>query len=358
MKNNSILLHDSGYRDYMPSGPYGAYRADYFHNRVVVRDGKIALGQDAGEYRYASPGLGAVEGQGLLDFLRNSGAYQEVETRKIDFLTLEEYDMTRTRIIDRRLGYEADRVVNYVKDLDWFVVFDVVRFTEPGYLTMANMWHTRHILERGEGWYETSYDSLRTIDVSGPERLLIVYPERTRLEEGSGEQQRYWQHEEFVYQMIGRHGYRNDLQSFVTVLVPHGSEANLEDLAGSISMVDVSGGPESIAVEIAREGRKYIVGAKLDMEAELFRDWRRPMYDYDSGKVRYGDYETDAYHLFVVEEADSIHFAVTGAVKITRGNRVLHEQYPAEFGLAFDGSPDPSGTGKVRYWEETVSAIR
>ena len=33
----ALLLHDGGYRDFMPSGPYGAYRQDYFHNRLCVR---------------------------------------------------------------------------------------------------------------------------------------------------------------------------------------------------------------------------------------------------------------------------------------------------------------------------------
>ncbi|MGA7305726.1 MAG: hypothetical protein WBW88_12680, partial [Rhodothermales bacterium] len=330
MKNNSILLHDGGYRDYMPSGPYGAYRADYYHNRLVVRNGKIALGQKAGEYRYASPDFGAVPGQSLLDFLRNSGAHEQVETRKIDFLKLKHFDMSRTRVIDRRLGYEADRIVNYVKDLDWFVVFDVLRFTEPGYLTMADMWHTRMILDQGDGWYVTAYDSLRNTDVSGNERLLVLFPEREHLEEGTGSEPRYWQQEQFVYQMIGRHGYRNDLQAFVTVLIPHDQNADVAALREAVKMADVPSYPEAVGVSINWGGKKYLVGAKLDMEKELFRDWRRPMYDYESGKARYDDYETDAYNLFVVEDADSIDYAVSGVVKIKKGDRVLHEQFPAE----------------------------
>ncbi|NND72722.1 MAG: hypothetical protein HKN43_14190 [Rhodothermales bacterium] len=354
MKNNSVLLHDGGYRDYMPSGPYGAFRADYFHNRVVVRNGKIAWGQDDGEFRYASPGYEAVEGQQLLDFMRNSGAYHQVETRKIDFLTLDHFDMTRTRIIDDRLGYEADRIVNYVKELDWFVVFDVVRFTEPGYLTMANMWHTRDILQQGDGWYDTAYDSLRNVDVAGSERLLVVFPENAQLEEGTGEQDRYWQKEKFIYQAAGRHGYRNDLQKFVTILIPHDASADPNELAASVSMLDVDRPDQAVAVEINYRDKKYTVGAKLDMEYELFRDWRRPMYNYESGKVSYGEYETDAYHLFVVEDDETLHFAVSGVVKIKKGDRVLHEQFPAEFGLAFDGSPDKPGIGKLRYWEEEV----
>ena len=51
-----VLLHDGGYRDYMPSGPFGAYRQDYFHNRLVVRPEKIFMGQKAGEQRYSTQG--------------------------------------------------------------------------------------------------------------------------------------------------------------------------------------------------------------------------------------------------------------------------------------------------------------
>ena len=173
--------------------------------------------------------------------------------------------------------------------------------------------------------------------------------------EGTGTQDRYWQKEQFAYQLATRHGYRNDLQAFVTVLIPHGPDDDPAELASSVSMVDVDKFPAAVGVEINRNGKKYIVGAKLDMEEELFRDWRRPMYDYESGKTQYGEYETDAYHLFVVEDSDTIQYAISGAVRIKKGDRVLHEQYGAEHGLNFDGSPDQLGVGKVRYWEEEVS---
>ena len=55
MSGGSVLLHDGGYRDYMPSGPFGAYRQDYFHNRLVFRPEKIWFGQKAGESRYSVP---------------------------------------------------------------------------------------------------------------------------------------------------------------------------------------------------------------------------------------------------------------------------------------------------------------
>ena len=62
MSGGSLLLHDGGYRDYMPSGPFGAYRQDYFHNRLCVRPEKIWMGQKADEERYSQ--RGAIPAQG------------------------------------------------------------------------------------------------------------------------------------------------------------------------------------------------------------------------------------------------------------------------------------------------------
>ncbi len=355
MKNNSILLHDGGYRDFMPSGPYGQFRADYFHNRVSVRDGKIALGQKAGEWRYATQKQAAVPGQSMLDFFRNSGAYRQVRTQKIDFLTLTHFDMSRARVIDAHLGYEGDRIITYIKDLDWFVVFDGLKFTKDTYLTFANIWHTRKIYDQGPDWYVTGYDSLRRVEVAGDERLLIHFPHKARLTSGVEPLKRYYQDEKAIYQMIGRHGYPNDMQAFVTILAPISKSASPEKIVESVRLLEVDAFPEAVGVEIQTAEKKYVIGAKLDLQKELIRDWRRPQYNYASGKTRYGDYETDAYHMFVVETAQKIHFAMSGAVKIKYKDRVLHEQKPAQFGLNFDGSPDLPGTGKLRYWEEEVN---
>ncbi len=104
MYKESIMLHDGGYRDYMPSGPYGAYRQDYFHNRLCVRPEKIWMGQKSGEYRYSPTDHPEIEGQSVLSFLRNAGSYRNVRTQKIDFLTFSDFDYSRTRLIDGNMG--------------------------------------------------------------------------------------------------------------------------------------------------------------------------------------------------------------------------------------------------------------
>jgi len=353
MKNKSVLLHDGGYRDYQPSGPFGAYRADYFHNRVVVRKNKIALGQDAGESKYST--RAKVEGQSVLDFLHNAGTYREVSTKKIDFISLKHYDMSRTRVVDEKLGYESDRIVNYIKDLGYFVIIDVLKFTEEDDLTMANLWHTREILSKGDNWFDTRYDSLGRHAVGGDERLLIYFPDDDRLAIGTEEQRRYKQKEHLVYQVAARHGARGDLQVFVTVLIPHHKTLFPEDLVKGIALVKPDKYPEAIAVSIKTAGKEYLIGTKLDFGGDLIRDWRRPKYTWESGKITYGDYETDGANLFVVDGGKKIHYAVVGATKIKREGKILYEQKGRNYKFNTTGAPDEIGFGKFRYWEAEIS---
>lgn len=351
MRNNSVLLHDGGYRDYMPSGPFGAYRADYFHNRIVVRNEKIALGQRAGQFRYASPNRDSVAGQGVLDFFRNSGAYRSVRTQKVDFITRGGFELSRSRLIDPDWGYEAERAIVYVKPLDCFVVFDAVRFTRPGYLTMANLWHTRQVLTHGPGWFDTAYDSLTATDVRGDDRLLILFPQRDQMEEGVETQQRYYQREQMIYQMIGRHGYLNDMQTFVTVLIPHHKSVDPKTLLDRVRMLPVDEMRRTLCVGLTEGVKTYMVGMKMDYYADLVRDWRRPMYTYESGKVTFGDFTTDAMALFAVLDKQTVRYGMVVGSKVEYKGRVLHEQGPVECDLAFDGSVPRPGVLKLRYWE-------
>ncbi|MFQ5335646.1 MAG: hypothetical protein ACE5DN_06190, partial [Flavobacteriales bacterium] len=102
MKNGSVLLHDGGYRDGIPSGKYGAYRADYFHNRAVVR--RIP----------AKKAEGVNLGKGLLANIHNNGAYIKSQTEKTDHLIKGAFEMSRTRSMYPGNGYIYDRVLVYL----------------------------------------------------------------------------------------------------------------------------------------------------------------------------------------------------------------------------------------------------
>ncbi len=172
MSGGSVLLHDGGYRDFMPSGPFGAYRQDYFHNRLCVRPGKIFIGQKKGEFRYST--RDEVQGQNLLDFLHNSGSYRPVRTQKIDFLSFDDFDYSRTRLINNSMGYTWDRIITYIKDPGLFVVFDIFKAEKEDFFTLANLWHTRKILSQGPHCFDTVYDRIRNEKLPNSKALLIL----------------------------------------------------------------------------------------------------------------------------------------------------------------------------------------
>lgn len=352
MAGGSVLLHDGGYRDYMPSGPFGAYRQDYFHNRVCVRQEKIFMGQHQGQYRYSI--RDAVPGQSVLDFLHNAGSYREVRTQKVDFVTLPEFDYSRTRVVDELLGYEQDRIVTYVKEPELFVVFDIVKARVPAFFTAANLWHTRKILAQGEHWYDTVYDSLQALALPPHMRLLIMFPEHHYKLEGVERERRYYQDELVIHQTTGQHFELGQTVAFVTVLIPHRPDVAPEELVKKVRYVEPAPEGKGLMVEITDGDRITTVAAKRDLRMDMIRDWRRPKYTYESGRIKYGEFETNGDFVFFVRRGRMLSYTAINISGARYGEQVLYDPKPAMFGLAFDGSPDMPGVGKIRYWRDEV----
>ncbi len=352
MKGGSILLHDGGYRDYMPSGPFGAYRQDYFHNRLCVRQEKIWMGQQQGEYRYQM--RDAVPGQSMLDFLRNAGSYRQVRTQKVDFITLPEFDYSRTRLIDEKLGYEWDRIITYVKAPELFVVFDVFKARIEEFFTAANLWHSRKIVAQGDHWYDVVYDSLGKLALPMDQRLLIYFPKTHFRVEGVEQEKRYYQNEQVIYQMTGQHFELGQNIGFITVLIPHPATESPVKWLNQIKLINTEPEDKGLAIEIQAGNKQIIVGAKRDLRMDMIRDWRRPKYTYEAGRIKYSDFETNGDFLFVQKEGNKLNYTVVNLTKIKYKDQWLLDPKPALFGLAFDGSPDGPGVGKLRYWRNEV----
>ncbi len=352
MRNGSVLLHDGGYRDYMPSGPFGAYRQDYFHNRLCVRQEKIWMGQKEGEYRYQM--RDAVPGQPLLDFLHNAGSYRQVRTQKIDFVSLPEFDYSRTRVIDDKLGYEWDRVITYVKSPELFVVFDIFKARVEEFFTVANLWHTRKIVAQGDHWYDVVYDSLAKQALPTQQHLLILFPHTHFRLECVEREKRYYQDELAIYQMTGQHFELGQHIGFVTILIPHHPSEAPQNWIEKVKLVKTEPEEAALAIQIQDGSKQFIIGAKRDLRMDMIRDWRRPKYTYESGRIQYGDYETNADFLFLMREKKKLAYTAINLTKIKFKDQWLLDPKPAQFGLAFDGSPDAPGVGKLRYWRDEV----
>jgi hypothetical protein len=352
MAGGSVLLHDSGYRDFMPSGLFGAYRQDYFHNRLCVRQEKIFTGQNQGEYRYST--RDAVPGQSVLDFLRNAGSYRMVRTQKVDFVTLPDFDYSRTRLIDQNLGYEWDRVIAYVKDPELFVVFDVFKSRIEEYFTLANLWHTQKIVARGEHWYDTAVETIGQETLPDNKRLLLLFPKTHFRLEGTEPQKRHYQDEIAIHQTTAHHFELGGTDGFVTVLIPHGKGESPESWVEKVHYLEGNPDGAGLAVTIETEKGLITVAVKCDLRMDISRDWRRPRYTYDAGKIRFGRIESNGDFLFAREHGGRLDYTIVNLTKALYGDRLLFEVKPSVHGLAYDASPDGPGLGKVRYWRESV----
>jgi hypothetical protein len=330
-------LHDAGYRERIPSGPYGAFRADYFHNRLVVRREKREREQP------------------LWEFLRYSGAYRPVTTEKIDFFTAADVDVSRTRLHDGRAGYLADRVIVYLKQPEVFVVVDVVKLLEEDYYTFATLWHGTTVLSQGPGYYVTAVDAIGNYTPPGHRVLLVDFLQGGTRESGTFPIRRHNQEETAVYQARASHYNPGQVETFVTVLLPHERGADVATLVQSIRPLEVASPRDGVGVQLDLGGQTHYVCVKTDLDKEILTENVRPRYTYESGKVRYGPLETDASFLYAKVAGQQLSYVATHMVKVRFQDQVVFEA-PAN---TFPSQPDDLSTGygppKWRYWEDTVA---
>ncbi len=336
MSKGSVLLHDAGYRSDLPSGKYGEYRQDYFHNRIVVRKNK----RD--------------KSQSLLEFVRNSGAYRAVKTKKIDFLKLRDVDMSRTRVEDENLGYRWDRVITYVRNPGCFVVIDGIKVLASDYFTFSNLWHAQKIFSRGAQFFDIATDSLPGFTFSDSQSLLIYFPDSYAKSAGEEPLNRHSQPEHALFQTISSQYKSGDTEFFVTILMPHGRSVKAESLVPQFKLIPTSVPGRAVGLEISAGGSKSYLCVKLDLDMEIARENIRPRYPYELGKVRYGDFETDAHFLYARVDSANVHYSASNVLKILYRDKTLMQALSNTFGLQLDGQPDRVGLSKWRYWEDSV----
>jgi hypothetical protein len=353
MSGGSVLLHDGGYRDYMPSGPYGAYRQDYFHNRLCVRPEKIFWGQKAGESRYSV--REAVPGQAMLEFMHNAGSYRPVRTRKVDFLSFDDFDYSRTRVIDDGWGYQGDRVVVYVKDPECFVVVDIFKALREDYFTMGAFWHTRKIFDRGDHWYDTGYDRIQTAVLPQDKRLLILFPSTEVRMDGAEAEKRHYQDEWLIHQSWAQHFELGETCAFVSVLVPHAAQDDPRAWLDRISILPAEPARGAVGVAIKSGDKDLVIGVKNDLRMDISRDGRRPRYTFEAGRIKVGDIETDGDLVFAAFRGQALDYTIVNLTRALFKGTKLVESGEAVFGLGYDAKPDRGGLGKLRYWRDKAT---
>jgi hypothetical protein len=333
MSDGSVLLNDAGYRPEMPSGPSGEFRADYFHNRLVWRNGK--LGRE----------------QSLWDFLENSGGHRSVETEKIDFWREEEFDVSRTRATDEAAGIQNDRVVTWLKDENVFVVFDIVKVLETGYYTLATLWHSTTILDQGENYFVTAVDFIRGQPQPQGKALRIEMPQGGIRHQGSFEIRRNLEDNLTVFEALASHYLEGHVETFVTVLSPVPREDTEASVVENIRVLEPPEERAGIGVVLEIGGEEIFVGSKTDLDYGILAANKRPRYTFESGKVGYGPFETDADFFFARIADGELTWGGTNLVGMRFQDQELFASRWNTFTLEPDDWATGLGAGKWRYWE-------
>ena len=336
MSGKSVLLHSSGYRSGLPSGPLGQFRADYYQNKLVVRKNKRDNTQPIDQFLY------------------NSGAYRPVRTQKIDFLTFDKTEMSRTRVIDDKMGYAWDRIITYLKEDDVFIVVDAVEATVEDFYTYTNLWHTRTIHDNGDAYYDTSIDSIRSIALPTNKRLLINFLETNAKIAGTYAERRHFQDELAIYQTQSSHYLAGDFELFVTVLEPHDKETSPETLLGRYELIKPDAYPDGVGIRIQRPNETAYLCIKVDLDAELERENIRPRYSWDQGRIMYGPIESDAHFLYLTMGAETLYYEASQFLNIYFNGEPVFEALPNTHGLQPDGSEPKVGYTKWRAWYEEI----
>ncbi len=328
----TLLLHDGGYRESLPNGKY---RADHYHARPVVRRGLLR------------------EGASVHDFLDDDGHHRPMHTECIDFRTFDEVEFSRTRAADRAAGYEHDRIIAYVKRLDWFVVIDAIRFEAVGPYSVSNLFFTHEVTDSGEAWFDTRLGAMRAYEPPDDRdrRLLIAYLERDGCWQGSEGVRRYYQDEVMLHQSTSGRTSAGLRQVFCTALIPHDGEEDPAALAAQVSLAPVSRQGQAAAVCVTHRDEQITVGVKLDLEQGITFHDLRPRYDWETSRTRYGDWETDANFFYGRRRGDDVSWAWTEATRLELDGQELFQGEEGTFPLQYSGSPSRHAVTRWRAWE-------
>jgi hypothetical protein len=291
----------------------------------------------------------------VFEFLQNSGAYRPVRTQKIDFQAFRDVDYSRTRLIDEEMGYQWDRVITWVRDKNYFIVVDGIKALRGDWFTFTNLWHTRLILSQEAQTFDTFYDQIQTDKLPTNQSLLIHFPENSFGKQiGTFKETRHFQDEIGIYQTQSSFYKTGDTEYFVTLLIPHKQGEDVRKLLPHFRLLDTGKAGQAVGVEITEGNEKAVLAIKLDLDLNLARENIRPRYQYQLGKVKYGDFETDAGFLFAKIKEGKVTYSATTMTRILYLDKVIMEALPNTFGLQLDGAPARTGFAQWRKWEDEV----
>ena len=326
--NGSVLLHDGGYRWRLFRD--GEWRADYFHNSVVVRRGRY------------------MENQPFFTYLNDGGNYKRTETEKVYFSCFDHLDVSRTR--SRILDYDTvwDRSICYFKREKMFLVVDTMGAAKDGDYCYAPIFFGGNCEKQDENSFVTNYDFI------GSDEFITQIPNKggklhiryigNRCKTGVERVGRSYTEETALYRFANEDMFAGDHTHFVTLLCP--DDRMNDKIAAEITAQTDDG----IGVKVTTELGTYQLTFKCTDELGRRDSLRRPTYSYDRSKVHYGSIETDGVFAFVENGSDN-RFGFLAGTRVDFGGKTLFQAPEGQF-MQGDYSWDSAASLWIK-WEDT-----
>ena len=339
MKDGSVLLYESSYRETSSTGPDGQFRADVFHNKLVVRKGL------------------ADSNWRLMPFLLDGGRYKFVNTKLMHFRCFKEVDISRTRLTHAEMGYQWDRLINYVKGREWFIIFDMVKVLKDGNYTLANLFYTQTISgfdTNNPIWFDTYYRTIAGEPNKDDTWLLIYFPEAASFRVGAEQLRNNSQTEWAIYNAKADSFEAGDALVFTTLLVPHPKNSDPQTIVAELSKIDIYHNGNGYGLKLPEKNGYLQFNAMLDLEAEYLKDNVRPRYNFESGRAEYGNLVTDARYCYLHQKGKELFYSFFNASKLILNGQVVFEA-PGMIHGQDDGSYHRYGVPKWMAWEDKVA---
>jgi hypothetical protein len=184
------------------------------------------------------------------------------------------------------------------------------------------------------------------IPLSGDLDLLVIFPQKKYT--ATEEEWRDKQDELALFQGTSQYYDAGKVESFVTILYPIKRGADPSQYVDRFTLIrnDMKG----VGLDVKTGDSHNIYGFKLDLDLDLLKEDVRPRYNYDSGKLTYGDVETDADIFFLEFINNKPFFSATNLVKFVYKDQALFDTPESQFFQVW-GKSDRKGRAKWRRWD-------
>lgn len=273
--DQTLLLHESGYREQPPDG---IYRAGVYHNRLVWRRGSRP------------------EDQGLLEFLRADGRYRPVRTERLYHTHLCGAQFSRVRVTDQVDDLTWDRSVIYIPELPCWVVIDTAQPGQSGFRTLSALWWTTDLLARGDDWFETHLRGVMDWSNRKQAALLVALPP---VPGQSGEVsalpfRRHFQEEVALARTWTGEQRAGQFVNFVSVLWPHPYDDLDAPRPAALEVIASQPHGRGLGVRLQWQDQEWTLAVLNDLAAGRGQEDVRPTYRAALGKTEYGPIASDA----------------------------------------------------------------